>query len=609
MNLDTLSHLVILKLDLIQPPRNGMGRTECREQASHFLVRWLGVRRIPAFALGLAAVGTTGDGLAQRPATAAGTNLLRIQEVEVSGNIRPLRRNGEVGLGSFPRNVIFHFEPDTNSGWAPIRLRYKLEGYETAWHEGNGEMYLAARFFDPKGDQVSQDAFKVVGESAGWNGSFKNSPLTHRRETVKVPQRASRLMLVISSAGPPATEGVYVMANLMVTKSPGPGPPLVLMQAPFDQSPFNEDTNQAPPGWRRDGNHASMAKVVAIGKDQATKAFAILDDDPFSHAEWHSTIESAPPVRPDDTLLIEWNEMFSMGVGDLQSAKYDELMLGNYTFRVEEVDIFGKPTGIEASLRVLVPPPLWKLPWFWAAVLAAAAASALGGWRYLASRAIGREMAQLKRQQELERERMRIAHDIHDDLGARVTQISLLSAMSVENKVFPEKARAEFDRISRMCRELVSALYETVWAVNPENDNLDALGNYLCQMVNQLCERSRFRCRFHVQDLPAGIKVSSQVRHNISMAVKEAVHNVIKHADASEVVMHTEFTGTVLAVSVRDNGRGFVPNGHAVGHGLTNMRRRLEDIGGKCSIQSEVGKGSTVHIELDIESAEKHQPS
>ena len=148
-----------------------------------------------------------------------------------------------------------------------------------------------------------------------------------------------------------------------------------------------------------------------------------------------------------------------------------------------------------------------------------------------------REMVRLKQQRALEQERLRIAHDIHDDLGARVTQISLLSAMAQDNPAFPEKARADFDKISKMSRELVSALYETVWAVNPENDNLDALGNYLCQMVKQLCERTPLRCRFHVLDLPHEVQVSSQTRHNISMAVKEAVHNIIKHAKASEVTI------------------------------------------------------------------------
>ncbi len=133
--------------------------------------------------------------------------------------------------------------------------------------------------------------------------------------------------------------------------------------------------------------------------------------------------------------------------------------------------------------------------------------------------------------------------------------------MAQDNATFPEKARADFDKVSRMSRELVSALYETVWAVNPENDHLEALGNYLCQMVNQLCERTQLRCRFHVLDLPHEVQVSSQTRHNISLAVKEAVHNIIKHARASEVTIRMTLTDGFLNISVQDDGAGFHAGG------------------------------------------------
>src|SRR5258707_4043293 len=112
------------------------------------------------------------------------------------------------------------------------------------------------------------------------------------------------------------------------------------------------------------------------------------------------------------------------------------------------------------------------------------------------------EMAGLKQQQALDLDRLRIAQDIHDDLGAQVTQISLLSALAQGNASFPTEAREGFDRISCLCRELVSALYETVWAVNPENDNLDALGNYLCQKMQELCQPAQIRYRVDVSSLP-----------------------------------------------------------------------------------------------------------
>jgi signal transduction histidine kinase len=151
-----------------------------------------------------------------------------------------------------------------------------------------------------------------------------------------------------------------------------------------------------------------------------------------------------------------------------------------------------------------------------------------------------------------------------------------------------------------MSRELVSALYETVWAVNPENDNLEALGNYACQMVKQLCEQTPLRCRFHVMDLPHEVQVSSQTRHNISMAVKEAVHNIIKHAKASEVTIRMVFADGSLEVTVHDDGAGFQPGEGVSGHGLSNMKQRLQNIGGSCTVESKSGGGTTVRLSLRI---------
>jgi signal transduction histidine kinase len=177
--------------------------------------------------------------------------------------------------------------------------------------------------------------------------------------------------------------------------------------------------------------------------------------------------------------------------------------------------------------------------------------------------------------------------------------------MSQNNQLFPEKARADFDRISKMSRELVAALYETVWAVSPENDNLEALGSYLCQTANKLCEQTPLRRRFHVTELPDDVQLSSQTRHNISMAVKEAIHNAVKHANASEISLRMTYTDGELEITLQDNGRGFEPANPTDGNGLANMRHRLSKISGQCFVESQPGKGTTVRIHLHVPSPEK----
>ena len=538
----------------------------------------------------------------------ASTNGLEIQTITVEGKAIPLSE-GKANLGPFPQNVTFGFGSTSNANRQFVRLRYKLEGHDTDWRENPGAMNLTVRFFDIGGDLVNQTVFEIAGDSAGWrgDGGLANSPLTHRREAIVVPARAASLWVVISSAGPPNSVGVYVVSDLVVTKLSSANGTETLMRSPLEEIEDGDSATLIPTGWIRDGTHPSVAKIISLGESPATKAFALLDDDPNGHAEWHNIKEYAPRVSPGDHLVVAWNEMYSVGFGNVRATTYDALPPGSYRFRVAEVTTMGAMTGVEASLAIVVPPPFWKELWFLFVAFLAVIVMAMSVARYITQRKVRHEMLRLKQQQMLEQERLRIAHDIHDDLGARVTQISLLSAMAHDNRTFPEKARVEFDRIYKVSRELVSALYETVWAVSPENDNLDALGNYLCQMVNQLCDQAQVRCRLHLLDLPKEVPISSQTRHNISMAVKEAVHNVIKHAGASEVTMRVAFDQGSLSISIQDDGCGFQLNRKATGNGLANMHCRLENIGGTCVIESEPGKGTVVKLHVVLNQANNGQ--
>jgi signal transduction histidine kinase len=260
-------------------------------------------------------------------------------------------------------------------------------------------------------------------------------------------------------------------------------------------------------------------------------------------------------------------------------------------------------------VAVLVPHPLWRTAWFWGAVSGAAMLMVLGAWRYWVWRGVRLEMVRLRSERALENERLRIAQDLHDDFGARLTEISIASALAKKKLTSTEAASADFERISKLSRELVTSLYETVWAVNPENDNLDALGNYLCQMANNLCEQAGLPCRLRVRELPSGIQVSSQTRHNIIMAVKEAIHNVIKHAHASELTLSASHENGGLSISVEDNGSGFQAGSGRAGNGLSNMTRRLSELGGTCQVQSAPGTGTRVIFQLSLSNTRETENS
>jgi signal transduction histidine kinase len=533
-----------------------------------------------------------------------------IQELAVDNRPLSWRPGKEVSLGSFPRNIIFNIGPETNSNQKFVRLRTKLEGFDKEWQDGGGTMFVTIRFYNGSGDLVAEKSFDAHGESAGWNGSLESSTFTHRREMLSVPLGASRLWVVLSSAGGPTTLGTYLIDNMIVSRlSTSNGPPEVLLRSPLLQGSSNiSSLNQAPPGWERDGTRPSMARILEVGQDHKTKALAVMDDDPMSHAEWHNSREIAAAVAPNDNLLVEWNEMYSIGVNGSRAVAYESLPPGAYKFRVAEFSVLGKPTGREAALAVRVPLPYWQTPWFWAVLAGLTVATSALSVRYLAWHRMRRAMVHLEQQRVLERERLRIAQDIHDDLGARVTEISMLSGMAENNIGFPKPARMEFHRITLKARDLVAALYETVWAVNPENDNLQAIGNYLRQRINNQCIQAQLRCRLHISPLPRDIEISSRIRHNISMAAREAMHNVIKHAKASQVTVHITFAEHLLTVSIQDDGCGFNSSANPTGYGLTNMKRRLEDIGGSCLIEASPGAGATVQFRLQVRPSDEDHP-
>jgi signal transduction histidine kinase len=151
-------------------------------------------------------------------------------------------------------------------------------------------------------------------------------------------------------------------------------------------------------------------------------------------------------------------------------------------------------------------------------------------------------------------------------------------------------------------------LDEIVWAVNPKNDTLENLANYICRHAGDYFQHTDVQCRFEIPLQVPDHSLSTDARHNLFLAVKEALHNALKHSGATEVRVRIEVRDRTLAVTLTDNGGGFaaalappdLPGGHRVGNGLANMRQRLESIGGHCAIASEPGQGTTVTLTLGL---------
>jgi len=546
----------------------------------------------------LSSVGQT-TGFAQTITPDLCVSRLRVNDREVNLSLR-----GDTVLPAEPATVAFTCGPKPQDGRSavPTRVRFKLEGYDSDWREFPAEMRVILGFMDKNENELSKVDFSVSGQSPGWTGNLETSILQHRQATVEVPPDAHNFWVIITSAGAPEALGVFVVSDLVVRGSRSTNDPAQeLLRLKFDSM------GQLPVGWMQDGTRKSMASVATFGADSRKKALIIVDNDDNRHAQWNTLKHQAPVVIPGEKLVIEWNEMFSISASAPATVTYHDLPSGRYRFFVNRLTMMGVPTQNEYLLAIQVPVPFWQAPWFWVAVAALILSGFFFNYRFRAWRQLQAENLRLAQQQVLERERFRIAQDIHDDLGARVTQISLASAMAKRTAADAEASKAGFDRISQLSRQLVASLHDTIWVVNPENDNLEQVGHYLCQMFNQLLSDAGISSRLEVPTLPRDATISSHQRHNLSMAVKEAVHNIIKHADASEARMSIRIHDFQLHISIQDNGHGFDPESAEAGSGLGNLRHRLEDIGGSAEVNSRQGVGTVLQLRMPLRRKELAQ--
>ncbi|MBI4326796.1 MAG: ATP-binding protein, partial [Chloroflexi bacterium] len=278
-------------------------------------------------------------------------------------------------------------------------------------------------------------------------------------------------------------------------------------------------------------------------------------------------------------------------------AEYSFLPPGQYRFRVTACNEDGVWSESEAGLALTCLPAPWQTWWF--RLLVAAMVLGGAGWavKFWATRRLQRRLTLLQQQHALEQERTRIARDIHDELGASLTEISLLSDHGQKRLDRPGEVEVDLERISTTAREAVQTADGIVWAVNPRNDSLDHLANYLVHFAEDFFRLTTIRCYLDVPaDLPQ-IPLSTQHRHHLLLAVKEACNNVVRHSEASEVWLRMTVAEKQFSITVEDNGKGFrVESAPEGSDGLVNMRQRMADLGGCLELSSGPGRGTRVKL-------------
>ena len=291
----------------------------------------------------------------------------------------------------------------------------------------------------------------------------------------------------------------------------------------------------------------------------------------------------------------EWVE-----AGAHRSVLYSQLAPGHYTFQVIACNRDGVWNEQGASLDVTVPHFWWETVWFRVGG-SLLAVGLVGCWLVLGLRRRYRhKLERMALQQATEKERVRISRDLHDDLGAGLTQISLVNALIQKGAADAEKVRVASSKVNEIMSGLVRSLDEIVWAVNPRNDTFDGLVTYLGRYAEEFLKVAGLRCRLDLPlDVPAW-PVAAKVRHGLFLAFKETLNNASKHSAASVVRISVRTQGDGFELLIEDDGQGFkTEQGERAGRsGLANIRSRLAEIGGSCVIESDIGKGTCVRFRM-----------
>lgn len=287
---------------------------------------------------------------------------------------------------------------------------------------------------------------------------------------------------------------------------------------------------------------------------------------------------------------------------NLNFAEYRHLSPGTYRFEVAATAGGGEWSAAPAMVEVVLLPHFWQTGWFriGSVVLLLAV---LGYSVRMRERMRAKTKIQLlRRRQEVDNERARIARDLHDDVGAGLTQVALLSELAKRNLAKrPGRAEEQIEDIFCTAKDLTRALDEIVWAVNPEQDTLEGFALFLGATVQKFSQSADIRSRIHVQEPLPAIKLDPSVRHHVYLAAKELLHNSVKHSGASEIQMSMTVDDDCLLLLIADNGHGFHTQNLPGEDGLNNLRHRMEQVGGSCGVQSGSGQGTRVEMRLPLD--------
>jgi signal transduction histidine kinase len=261
------------------------------------------------------------------------------------------------------------------------------------------------------------------------------------------------------------------------------------------------------------------------------------------------------------------------------------------------------PESIEINPPLqLIHIPFWQAGWFQITLLTLCATAILVSLYLMSQLAFHQKERWL-----LQQERARIARDIHDDIGSRMTQLVLHGELARNDLPADSETRLQLDLFCEEARGLLSTMDEILWAVNPRRDTLRDFASYVTDYAQKSLKRTPIQCVLDV-DLEMPVEaIDLPLRRNLLMAIKETLNNAVKYSEATELLLQIHRQNQGLVVMVQDNGRGFDPaTARPGGNGLSNMTQRMTELGGECRVMSQPGQGCRIEFRVPLKHSRRH---
>ena len=284
--------------------------------------------------------------------------------------------------------------------------------------------------------------------------------------------------------------------------------------------------------------------------------------------------------------------------GNRRAAYFPRLPVGDYVVRVMAANADGIWSSDAAAVQIIVHPPFWERTDVRAGAVVLLLIATGVGVRTVSERRARARVAELERAHALQRERERIARDLHDELGSRLTRIALLA---------DDRHRGDDpSRVATAARDAVRTIGELVWSVNARHDTLESFATYASQFAQEQTDAAGLLCRLDIRPDLDALRLGAETRRHLYLAFKEAVTNAVRHAQASCIDVKMDIDGGDFVLEVADDGRGLpaAPEGTRLdgssGNGFDNMRTRLRAVGGVLSVDSAAGRGTRLRFRLPV---------